>query len=143
MLFGMSSLSPAALLCPTWDPNSTEIPSVLANQLRLLLCPIILANCADGFGFICTLCISQPAAEMGCSHLLASHLSGLPVCAPGSQPPLSPASNISNSAAAQTDRLTPFASSPSFSQLLSLFSFPVLTCEIPLMGRNKPARPSC
>lgn len=80
MLFGMCSPSPEALLCPTWDPNSTEIPSVLVNELRLLLCPSILANSADWFGFS-TLWTSQPSAEIGCLHLLDSHLSGL-VCLP-------------------------------------------------------------
>jgi len=133
-------LSCSALVCPAWDPNSPKIPSVLVNELRLPLSPSILANSADRFGFIFTHCTPQPAAEIGCLHLLAC----LPVLVLPSH--LSPASSIAccpDSAAAQTDRLSLFTSSPNPSQLLSPLSFPVLNCEIPLMGRNRLARPSC
>jgi len=44
------------------------------------------------------------------------------------------------SVASQRDRLTPFTSSPSFSQLLLLLSFQALNCEILLVGGNWPAR---
>lgn len=131
----------AHLLCSALPSMGSQQPSVLVTELRPLLCRSILANSAEWFGFIFTHCTPQPPAKMGCLHLPdCSAL--LHLCFPSH---LFPASNMvccPDSPASQTDRLSLYPSSPSFSQLLSPLSFLIVNCKIPLMGRNRPARSS-
>lgn len=146
MLLGTRSPSPTAQLCPAWDPNSSEIPSVLVNEPRLLLCLSILANSADRFGFIFTRCTPQPPAEMGCLHPLAFQLTGLPACLHLCFPATSLLhSTLLAAQTVQQHRQTgshPLTPAPTFLSCFSPLSFPVLNCEIPLMGRNRLVRPS-